>query len=65
MCRLPRVQCGGKKDPAWVICFVDDAISVDVDGVTRGRAYPSDGGGKSGGCSPSVNEDDDTGLLGL
>ena len=29
-CRVPRVRGGGEGDPAWVIFFVDDAISVEV-----------------------------------
>ena len=29
-CRVPTVQGRGKIDPAWVVFFVDDAISVDV-----------------------------------
>ena len=29
-CRVPKVRCGGERDPAWVIFFVDDAISVEV-----------------------------------
>ena len=27
-CPVPNVQGGGERDPAWVILFVDDAISV-------------------------------------
>lgn len=47
--------------PAWVICFVDDVngvISVDVNGVTRGRIFRSDGREKSGRGVPGVSEDD-------
>ena len=29
-CRVPKVWGGGKRDPVWVIFFVDDAISVEV-----------------------------------
>lgn len=29
-CRVPKLQDGGKRYPAWVIFFVADAISVDV-----------------------------------
>lgn len=29
-CGVPRVQGGGERDPAWVILFVDDPISVDI-----------------------------------
>lgn len=39
--------------PAWVICFVDD-----VNGVTRGRIFRSDGREKSGRGVPAVSEDD-------
>ena len=28
--RVPKVQGGGERGPAWVIFFVDDAISVEV-----------------------------------
>ena len=29
-CRVPQVRGGGESDPAWVIFFVDDAISVEI-----------------------------------
>ena len=29
-CRVPKVRGGGERDPAWVIFFVDDAISVEI-----------------------------------
>ena len=29
-CRVPKVRGGCERDPAWVVFFVDDAISVEV-----------------------------------
>ena len=29
-CRVPKVRGGDDRDPAWVIFFVDDAVSVEI-----------------------------------